>query len=419
MSLSARRAEYVPIDLCLLPVELFQEIIKCMDPDDQRNISLVSHFSRELTLPFVFGNLSYSRFQKMEQIRGIHQARKGIKMVIRKIRIVLSIVCTLSSDDRCIIFELLRTLPNLHTFECLGVWHLVHMDGLSELVDSIRHAPLSELYLYTAKNFDIKGPPIEGLSSLRKLSISWFVDDGKSNHPGGPVDHLYHLIQPSIGTLVELQLKNDYPNVADLDLYLLKGAGETLRIFDYTMQHHDENVLEIIPKIFPNLTKLALTWCRVQNSKDLASIVQDSHMLSLTKNTNLEDLQLSSDFELEEDDPVCSDDDYAWFVRSYKRRLAATIKVSETIPYLRKCNWLQLRVNHEGGSTMLHPFIIEGESNSASRDGSVRVVRGVKQWWMGRDHKVGYMEIVKCKLEDLPGSIVGENDSDSEGEDDE
>ena len=41
-----------------------------------------------------------------------------------------------------------------------------------------------------------------------------------------------------------------------------------------------------------------------------------------------------------------------------------------------------------------------------------RVVRGIKQHWMGRDHdtrsRVG--GIVKCKLEDLPGDIIGQND---------
>ena len=41
-----------------------------------------------------------------------------------------------------------------------------------------------------------------------------------------------------------------------------------------------------------------------------------------------------------------------------------------------------------------------------------RVVRGIKQHWMGRDHDTRYRGggIVKCKLEDLPGDIIGRND---------
>jgi hypothetical protein len=38
-----------------------------------------------------------------------------------------------------------------------------------------------------------------------------------------------------------------------------------------------------------------------------------------------------------------------------------------------------------------------------------RVVRGIKQDWMGRDYDRGG-GIVKCKLEDLPGDIIGQND---------
>ena len=42
-------------------------------------------------------------------------------------------------------------------------------------------------------------------------------------------------------------------------------------------------------------------------------------------------------------------------------------------------------------------------------DNMTRVVRGIKQQWMGRDHDT-WRGIVKCKLEDLPGDIIGRND---------
>jgi hypothetical protein len=45
-------------------------------------------------------------------------------------------------------------------------------------------------------------------------------------------------------------------------------------------------------------------------------------------------------------------------------------------------------------------------------DKLTRVVRGIKQDWMGRDYSTPYRGggIVKCKLEDLPGDIIGQND---------
>lgn len=58
---------------------------------------------------------------------------------------------------------------------------------------------------------------------------------------------------------------------------------------------------------------------------------------------------------------------------------------------------------------MVHPFVVEAQKSLSGEP--TRVVRGVKQSWMGRDQKDWRTgEVVKCKLEDLPGNIVGEND---------
>jgi len=64
---------------------------------------------------------------------------------------------------------------------------------------------------------------------------------------------------------------------------------------------------------------------------------------------------------------------------------------------------------------MVHSFIVEVQKVPS---GEVkRVVRGVKQRWMGGDRKFWYnKEIVKCKLEDLPGDIIGENDPEDSAE---
>jgi len=61
-------------------------------------------------------------------------------------------------------------------------------------------------------------------------------------------------------------------------------------------------------------------------------------------------------------------------------------------------------IPYYGGS---HSFIVEERMTGGN---VTRVVRGIKQDWMGRDHDDEGGGIVKCKLEDLPGDIIGQND---------
>ena len=142
--------------------------------------------------------------------------------------------------------------------------------------------------------------------------------------------------------------------------------------------------------------------------------LQDAHIRSLSKIENLTDLELSSDFEVNAQDSVRPDigSDYARYVRSYKRRLEATQNIAPACPRLQRCSWLQMGTTksyvQKGASRheMFHPFIIEERMIGGN---VTRIVRGIKQDWMGRDHNtVG--GIVKCKLEDLPGDIIGQND---------
>jgi len=101
-----------------------------------------------------------------------------------------------------------------------------------------------------------------------------------------------------------------------------------------------------------------------------------------------------------------NDIDYAWFVRCYKRRLKATQDIVSVCPRLQRCSWVQ---DTDGENIKLfHSFIVEERMTGGSL---TRVVRGVKQDWMGRDYYTPYRggSIVKCKLEDLPGDIIGRN----------
>jgi hypothetical protein len=104
-----------------------------------------------------------------------------------------------------------------------------------------------------------------------------------------------------------------------------------------------------------------------------------------------------------------SGDDHAWFVRSYKRRLKATQDIVSVCPRLQRCNWFQSASSHHTSFELCHSFIVEERMMGGNL---TRVVRGIKQYWMGRDHNTRYRGggIVKCKLEDLPGDIIGRND---------
>ena len=112
---------------------------------------------------------------------------------------------------------------------------------------------------------------------------------------------------------------------------------------------------------------------------------------------------------MNEQDIVIADDDYAGFMHSYKRRFKATQDIVSVCPRLQRCSWIQMGNGHNDFFEMLHTFIVEEQMTGGNL---TRVVRGIKQDWMGRDYSTRYRGggIVKCKLEDLPGDIIGRND---------
>ena len=113
----------------------------------------------------------------------------------------------------------------------------------------------------------------------------------------------------------------------------------------------------------------------------------------------------------EDDFTIIADDDYAFFVCCYKQRLKATQDIVSVCPRLQRCSWVKIGAGHGGVSVeMPHSFVVEERMTGGTLS---RVVRGIKQDWMGRDHITRHREggIVKCKLEDLPGDIIGQNDA--------
>jgi len=290
----------------------------------------------------------------------------------------------------------------------LRVGHLVPA-YCSQFISSIRHIALLELVLDISYD-PVEGPPTSGLAGLKKLSINWLAYDNR-NELGSSRAHLYEFIRPSLPTLVKLRLKNERLNdlLFKFDLQLLEPSANTLRTFEYTLHSADESILETIPAILPHLTKLAIKWDD-HFTRD-SVLWKDAHIQALAKNNDLTDLTLSSNFEVEAQDTVRTDNDYAWFVRCYKRRLKATQDIASACPRLQRCKWLQIgtRMDIKYFHGMSHSFVVEERMTGGN---VIRVVRGIKQDWMGRDHDTGYSGggIVKCKLEDLPGDIIGQND---------
>jgi len=297
-------------------------------------------------------------------------------------------------------------LPNLQVLYVEGVPPAY----LSQFISSIRHTSLLELVLNTDQE-PLKGPLTAGLAGLEKLSIGWFTNDN-SNEPGIAVAHLYELIRPTLTTLVELKIEHWLYD--DFDLQILKPCTNTLRTFEYTLQTDDESILDTIPVLLPHLTKLSIKWHNVlidDFGMRHSILWKDAHIQALSKNNNLTVLELSSDFEVNAQDIVIADDDYAFFVCCYKQRLKATQDIVLVCPRLQRCSWVKIGADHSGVQSveMSHSFIVEERMTGGNVS---RVVRGIKQDWMGRDHITRHRGggIVKCKLEDLPGDIIGQND---------
>ena len=148
---------------------------------------------------------------------------------------------------------------------------------MSQLIDSLRHAPLLEFTLDTGLNVPIEGPPIVGLPGLKKLSVVWKIDDA-AEQPGSAHRYLYDLIRPSLSTLIDLCIKDRplRPGI-NFDLRLLEPAGYNLQTFEYSFKSLDDSVLYAIPVIFPYLSKLKIEWCNGVNPSLSWKVCPESH----------------------------------------------------------------------------------------------------------------------------------------------
>ncbi|KAG6825803.1 hypothetical protein H0H92_002392, partial [Tricholoma furcatifolium] len=227
-----------------LPLELLREIAGHLDSTEQRNMTLVSRVVRDQILDIAFQRISFTRHSMTKKFHSGKQPRADVKRAVRTFEVEINsteLLIPKKKSGSNIFFRFLQSLPNLKAFIYV---QFVDLIPPRELFDSIRHAPLSEFTLYTRGNIIVEGPPTEGIGSLKTFSISWRGTDDRST-PGGSVNHLYHLIQPSLATLAELRIENSWNTGQDFDLRLLAKAGETLRSFDYTTRDFEDKRLGI------------------------------------------------------------------------------------------------------------------------------------------------------------------------------
>jgi len=308
-------------------------------------------------------------------------------------------------EDSLVILQFLETLPNLQVLE---VDPPLLPAYLSQFISSIQHTALLELVLDITRK-PVEGLPTAGLSGLERLCITWRAYDNP-NEPGSSLAHLYELIRPSLTTLVVLTVDNmpESDGLSVSDLHLLKPTANTLRTFECTLQSADESILDTIPAILPHLTGLSIIWD--DYLKKHSVLWKDEHIQALSKNNNLIDLELSSNFEVNaQDTSAIAEDDYAWLVRCYKRRLKATQDIALACPRLEQCIWVQMGADFNESSEIDHSFFVEERMTGGNM---TRVVRGIEQGWMGRNYDTRYRGggIVKCKLKHLPGDIIGQED---------
>ncbi len=188
------------------------------------------------------------------------QAISNFLHCIRKLDLYSDDLSIQKDDDSDVLFRFLETLPSLNSFKYRQHGLLIHPKDFSKLIASLRHAPLLEFSFDTGNYAAVEGLPTAGLPFLKRLYTTWYLSDDP-NVPDSSSAHLSELIRPSLTTLVELKIDNQGAKLgADLDLQLLRPAGNTIQIFEYTLQNHDDTILNIIPEIFPHLVKLSIKW---------------------------------------------------------------------------------------------------------------------------------------------------------------
>jgi hypothetical protein len=258
--------------------------METLSTKDRIQFSLASRFARDVAFQYIFNDIRFTGRGWFFKPRNIYHANTDLKAAVRwegSITIPnLSLNAIFSSyrsvclqfpnidlpqlhttNDRVLLFRVLSSFPNLQSLECLSTTTVLTPIDLPTFLSSLKSTRLSELTLRTDQHTPVALPLFSGPSGLKKLYITWSFSDAPSD-PGSSIAQLYAFVQPSLSTLVALEIQHRPKRPGnELDLRLLKPAGDTLRSFEYTISTLDDGVLGIIAETFPYLSTLAVEWC--------------------------------------------------------------------------------------------------------------------------------------------------------------
>ncbi|KIK00537.1 hypothetical protein K443DRAFT_601633 [Laccaria amethystina LaAM-08-1] len=255
---------FSPSPLYGLPPELLAQIMETLSTKDRIQFSLASRFARDVAFQYIFNDIRFTGRGWFFKPRNIYHANTDLKAAVRSVCLQfpnIDLPQLHTTNDRALLFRVLSSFPNLQSLECLSTTTVLTPIDLPTFLSSLKSTRLSELTLRTDQHTPVALPLFSGPSGLKKLYITWSFSDAPSD-PGSSIAQLYAFVQPSLSTLVALEIQHRPKRPGnELDLRLLKPAGDTLRSFEYTISTLDDGVLGIIAETFPYLSTLAVEWC--------------------------------------------------------------------------------------------------------------------------------------------------------------
>ncbi|KAF9529529.1 hypothetical protein CPB83DRAFT_905933 [Crepidotus variabilis] len=258
-----------------LDIEIFEVILCHLSLADLQSVNLVCRILHTEARRIIFRTLHFQSKNSYKKVEQLNQACVNIKVCIKRLHLAIDGDCPpkLSPIITHKLFQLIRSLPNLEAFTFKEVDRSIIDPSnpvvIPELALALRSTFLTEFEIRLDYCDRVEGEPIAGPKGLKKLSVGWFMGD-RTQDRGSSANHLYQFIKPSLHTLVKLQLTFcpfKFSDTLNLDIGLL-GDAENLLQFDYTLQGHDGQILDIIPQIFPKLMSLTILWrpCQKRHS---------------------------------------------------------------------------------------------------------------------------------------------------------
>lgn len=160
------------------------------------------------------------------------------------------------------VFRFLETLPSLAIVDFDIVSAQIRIQDLHLLATIAQKTVLSEVNFALQYESVASGAPTVGPEGLESLSVKWNVRDDADN-PGSSMAHLSAFLRPSLCTLTCLKLR-DYDPVFVSDsppdpyFHHVRRTYVLLHRLEYTTRSPNTKSLEVVARLFPNLTYLSM-----------------------------------------------------------------------------------------------------------------------------------------------------------------